>query len=132
MVSKYQEVETKLNYFLFDNFLKDHGYPVRLIAPGIVGARQVKWLTSIRTSSEESESHWQRRDYKVNLLIHINNIRLSSQALPSSVQIGDSLPFDSCPSIQVCSFYMFYQVFFLGISCPKCDLYACSGHKNTR
>lgn len=64
---------------------QDHGYPVRLIVPGIVGARQVKWLTSIKTSEEESESHWQRRDYK---------------AFPSSVQIGDPLPFDSTPPIQ--------------------------------
>jgi len=23
---------------------RDHGYPVRVIAPGIVGARSVKWL----------------------------------------------------------------------------------------
>lgn len=43
---------------------QDHGYPLRLIAPGIVGARQVKWLTTIRTSSEESPSHWQKKDYR--------------------------------------------------------------------
>jgi sulfite oxidase len=23
---------------------RDHGYPIRVIAPGIVGARSVKWL----------------------------------------------------------------------------------------
>jgi sulfite oxidase len=23
---------------------KDHGYPVRVVAPGVVGARSVKWL----------------------------------------------------------------------------------------
>jgi len=44
---------------------RDHGYPLRIIAPGIVGARQVKWLTCIKTSEEESTSHWQRKDYKV-------------------------------------------------------------------
>ena len=44
---------------------RDHGYPIRIIAPGIVGARQVKWLTAIKTSNEESSSHWQRKDYKV-------------------------------------------------------------------
>lgn len=44
---------------------RDHGYPIRIIAPGIVGARQVKWLTAIKTSDEESLSHWQRKDYKV-------------------------------------------------------------------
>lgn len=43
---------------------RDHGYPVRLIAPGIAGARNVKWLNKITLSDEESHSHWQRKDYK--------------------------------------------------------------------
>ncbi|KAG8197175.1 hypothetical protein JTE90_011333 [Oedothorax gibbosus] len=43
---------------------KDHGYPVRVIAPGIVGARNVKWLGKIIVSEEESKSHWQTNDYK--------------------------------------------------------------------
>ncbi|KAH9514890.1 hypothetical protein Btru_021275 [Bulinus truncatus] len=43
---------------------RDHGYPVRVMIPGVVGARQVKWLNKIYFSSEESTSHWQRNDYK--------------------------------------------------------------------
>lgn len=43
---------------------RDHGYPIRLVAPGIVGARNVKWLKRIVISDEESHSHWQRNDYK--------------------------------------------------------------------
>lgn len=43
---------------------KDHGYPIRIIIPGVVGARQVKWLNKIVLGKEESLSHWQRRDYK--------------------------------------------------------------------
>ena len=43
---------------------RDHGYPVRLVAPGVVGARNVKWVGNITLSEEESHSHWQRRDYK--------------------------------------------------------------------
>lgn len=43
----------------------DHGFPVRVIVPGIVGARNVKWLSKIKVSSEESPSFWQREDYKV-------------------------------------------------------------------
>eukprot|EP00898_Chlorokybus_atmophyticus_P009131 jgi/Chlat1/9219/Chrsp98S09289 len=42
----------------------DHGYPVRVVVPGVVGARQVKWLSKIVTSSDESSSHWQQADYK--------------------------------------------------------------------
>lgn len=43
----------------------DHGYPLRVIVPGIVGARNVKWLSSITASKEESPSFWQQNDYKV-------------------------------------------------------------------
>ncbi|XP_028855337.1 sulfite oxidase, mitochondrial [Denticeps clupeoides] len=42
----------------------DHGYPVRVVVPGIVGARNVKWLSKIVVSEEESKSHWQQNDYK--------------------------------------------------------------------
>lgn len=43
---------------------RDHGFPVRVIAPGITGARNVKWLASIILSDVESDSLWQQRDYK--------------------------------------------------------------------
>lgn len=43
---------------------RDHGYPLRIIVPGVVGARQVKWLNKIMLSKDESASHWQQRDYK--------------------------------------------------------------------
>lgn len=43
---------------------EDHGYPVRVIVPGVVGARNVKWLGKIIVSKDESSSHWQQNDYK--------------------------------------------------------------------
>lgn len=43
---------------------RDHGYPVRVIVPGNVAARNVKWVQKIAISDEESTSQWQRRDYK--------------------------------------------------------------------
>ncbi len=42
----------------------DHGYPLRVIAPGHVAARSVKWVQKVILSEEESTSQWQRRDYK--------------------------------------------------------------------
>jgi len=42
----------------------DHGYPLRVIVPGHVAARSVKWVNRIAMSDEESTSQWQRRDYK--------------------------------------------------------------------
>ena len=42
----------------------DHGYPLRVLVPGNVAARSVKWLKRITLSDEESQSQWQQRDYK--------------------------------------------------------------------
>uniref|UniRef100_A0A1I7VJP0 sulfite oxidase n=1 Tax=Loa loa TaxID=7209 RepID=A0A1I7VJP0_LOALO len=66
---------------------RDHGYPMRLIAPGIVGARQVKYLSAIVLSEEESKSHWQKRDYR---------------GLPPFVGPTDHQNFELAPSIQDC------------------------------
>jgi sulfite oxidase len=38
----------------------EHGYPVRVVVPGGIGARNVKWCQTIRVASEESDSVWQR------------------------------------------------------------------------
>ena len=43
---------------------RDHGFPVRVIVPGHVAARCVKWVNKIVVSDEESSTSWQRRDYK--------------------------------------------------------------------
>jgi len=43
---------------------RDHGYPIRAIVPGNVGARNVKWVHQIVASDVESFSFWQRSDYK--------------------------------------------------------------------
>ena len=42
----------------------DHGYPIRVLVPGNVAARSVKWVNKIILSGEESTSQWQRRDYR--------------------------------------------------------------------
>ncbi|OAQ97561.1 hypothetical protein LLEC1_06394, partial [Akanthomyces lecanii] len=43
----------------------DHGYPVRLIVPGYVGGRNVKWLRRIWISEEENDSHYHIWDNRV-------------------------------------------------------------------
>ncbi|KAL5115624.1 hypothetical protein ACEQ8H_006511 [Pleosporales sp. CAS-2024a] len=42
-----------------------HGAPVRVVTPGIAGARSVKWLDKITVQMTESESYYQQHDYKI-------------------------------------------------------------------
>jgi sulfite oxidase len=43
----------------------NHGAPVRVVTPGIAGARSVKWLDSITVQMQESHSYYQQHDYKI-------------------------------------------------------------------
>ncbi|GMH49057.1 hypothetical protein TL16_g11110 [Triparma laevis f. inornata] len=45
---------------------RDHGSPFRLIAPGLVGAYQIKWLQSIHIVEKPSDSPWQTKFYTFN------------------------------------------------------------------
>lgn len=44
---------------------RDFGFPVRAVIPGVIGARSVKWLGRVVLSNQESNSHWQKSDYKI-------------------------------------------------------------------
>ncbi|KAI8327692.1 Oxidoreductase, molybdopterin-binding domain-containing protein, partial [Chlamydoabsidia padenii] len=44
---------------------QDHGAPIRVVVPGYIGARSVKFLKSMTIQTEESESYFQRKDYKI-------------------------------------------------------------------
>ncbi|KAJ9115229.1 hypothetical protein QFC20_001096 [Naganishia adeliensis] len=43
----------------------DHGYPLRLVSPGNIGGRMVKWLTKIQVSHEESQHYLHFWDNKL-------------------------------------------------------------------
>lgn len=42
-----------------------HGFPCRLVAPGIIGARSVKWLERIVLRDRPSDNFYMTRDYKI-------------------------------------------------------------------
>lgn len=41
----------------------EHGFPLRAVVPGYIGARSVKWLSTITVQSAPSASFFQTRDY---------------------------------------------------------------------
>jgi sulfite oxidase len=43
----------------------EHGFPLRVVVPGFVGARSVKWLSAVTVLSEQSQSFFQIDDYCV-------------------------------------------------------------------
>ncbi|KAH8434013.1 putative nitrate reductase [Aspergillus melleus] len=60
------ENDVLLAYEMNNNPLPaDHGYPVRLIVPGFVGGRCVKWLQSIWVTDKENDSHYHIYDNRV-------------------------------------------------------------------
>ncbi|GMH75140.1 hypothetical protein TrRE_jg10374 [Triparma retinervis] len=54
---------TKMND---EDITPDHGFPARLIVPGVVGVRNIKWVKRITLAPEEADSMWQTgHAYKV-------------------------------------------------------------------
>ena len=45
--------------------LPDHGFPVRVIIPGCIGGRMVKWLTRIVVTGAESDNYYHFKDNRV-------------------------------------------------------------------
>jgi len=43
----------------------EHGFPLRVIVPGYIGARSVKWLREITLEEHPSTNPYQARDYKL-------------------------------------------------------------------
>lgn len=48
-----------------DDLPPDHGYPIRVLIPGCIGGRSVKWLSRIEASGQESTNHFHFHDNKV-------------------------------------------------------------------
>jgi sulfite oxidase len=43
----------------------EHGFPLRLVVGGYIGARSIKWLGEIKLQAEESQNYFQQNAYKL-------------------------------------------------------------------
>jgi len=64
-----------------------HGGPVRVVVPGYIGARSVKWVNAIRVQSVPSENYFQASDYRI----------LPPDADPDTVAPGEGISLSSLP-----------------------------------
>jgi sulfite oxidase len=64
-----------------------HGGPVRVVVPGYIGARSVKWVTAIRVQPVPSENYFQALDYRI----------LPPEADPDTTAPGEGISLSSLP-----------------------------------
>ena len=48
-----------------ENLKPDHGFPLRLLIPGFIGGRMIKWLNEITVTPEESDNFFHFNDNRV-------------------------------------------------------------------
>ncbi len=63
-----------------------HGAPLRLIVPGYIGARSVKWLGEVELRAEASENYFQAEAYRVQRTVDPADPRDVRQGLPLGEQ----------------------------------------------
>lgn len=83
-------------YKMNDEILsKDRGFPLRVIAPGLTGSKNVKWIHKIEFSNEEVESPWQSGiAYKI-IPSNIKNISDISDEVKGKLNTIDELKVQS-------------------------------------
>jgi len=52
---------------------KDHGYPARIIVPGIYGMKNVKWLTEIELADYDYKGYWEKRGWSDEARVKIHS-----------------------------------------------------------
>eukprot|EP00940_MAST-03C_sp_MAST-3C-sp2_P000837 g837.t1 len=72
----------------------DHGFPLRVVLPGIAGARNVKWLESISLARAPVDAPWNSYYYKTAAGKQIQTLPLQSLILSQSKRSDDEFRVD--------------------------------------
>ena len=90
------DVDFMLAYEMNDKELtRDLGYPVRLIAPGYTGSKNVKWIKYIIINDEEIDTTWQKGiAYKI-LPSNIKSVEDITPEITNSLETIEFLPIQS-------------------------------------
>jgi sulfite oxidase len=64
-LTKAQQGEVLIAYKMNgDTLPPNHGYPLRVVVPGYIGARSVKWLSQINVQTTPSDNYFQQQSYR--------------------------------------------------------------------
>lgn len=51
----------------------DHGFPARVIVPGLYGLKNVKWLTALEVVNYDYKGHWQREGWPEHAFVKVQS-----------------------------------------------------------
>ncbi len=83
-----------------------HGFPLRAVVPGWIGARSVKWLGRIRLAAEPSQNYFQSKAYRVQRELNPQDPRdvsagVAMSAVPLNAVILEPTPEQVVPAGRV-------------------------------
>lgn len=66
-----------------------HGYPARVLVPGIYGMKHVKWLTHIEVVNTNFQGYWQQRGWSDPAPVRLN-VRIDTPIPGSTIHAGNA------------------------------------------
>jgi sulfite oxidase len=74
---------------------RDHGYPLRVIVPGYVGIRNIKWLKKITLSEDEVDGTWQKGISYKGFPHYIDDVNKINEDLVNKINTVQEMPVQS-------------------------------------
>lgn len=54
---------------------REHGFPARLIVPGLYGMKNVKWLSGVEVTNQDFNGYWEKRGWDLSADVRTRNAR---------------------------------------------------------